>query len=158
MMRFFTFILMTLGALFLFFMLALYGLYFVSFVKELSAPRENPFTLEELIPALVAAGLFSCFILFCISAFCIRMIAIRKGAKSFLVQLCRLVFLISFAGFIALFFVSAVYVEQYVQTISKQHGYLICMRNQGDMKLMSDILLLPDSAEACYAFQLQGRA
>jgi MFS family permease len=153
MTRLIVFIATIAGIVFLTLMLILYGFYFVSMVKEFSSPRQNPFTSEELIPLILAISFILSIPLAFIFAYLIRKLSRSKGIKHNLTRLMR-VFFVGFIGvFIACFFISSVYVEQYIHTISAHHGYLMCIRNKDDMNYLEDIWVLPDSAEACARFQ-----
>ena len=156
MFRIISFIGMTAGVVFLLAMITLYGFYFASMMTELSAPREATYTLEELIPLILAAILFLSLPMAFLFAFLIRKISKTKGIKHNLTRLMRVFFFAFIGSFVAAFFISSVYIEQYLHTISDHHGYLVCIRNKDDMNLEKDVLILPESAEACAEFQANG--
>lgn len=156
MFRIIGFIGMAAGMVFLLAMITLYGFYFASMMKELSAPRETPFTIEELIPLILAGALFLSLPMAFLFAFLIRKISKSKGIKHNLTRLMRVLFFAFIGTFVGAFFISSVYIEQYLHTISAHHGYLVCIRNKDDINLEKDVWILPDSAEACAEFQANG--
>jgi hypothetical protein len=89
-------------------------------------------------------------------AFLIRKISKSKGIKHNLTRLMRVLFFAFIGTFVGAFFISSVYIEQYLHTISAHHGYLVCIRNKDDINLEKDVWILPDSAEACAEFQANG--